>query len=84
MRGTYCKLSSNITYCLLFKAKMDLDNPECFIDGLLLHPALEKSTGHKSVPTDEILSHLIFDLFEAGDDYLKFTNSLYVTEKQMN
>ena len=63
---------------------MDLDNPECFIDGLLLHQALEKSTGHKSVLTDEILSHLIFDLFEAGNDYLKFTNPLYVIEKQMN
>ena len=51
---------------------MDFDNPECFIDGLLLHQAMEKSTGSKPVLTDEILSYLIFDLFEAGTDCSHF------------
>ena len=48
------------------QAVFDINNPECVLDGLLLHQAHENKTAKTQVLTDDILVCLLFDLFEAG------------------
>ena len=53
--------------CFVMQMEMDVENPVCVIDGLLLQQLNEiESTGKSEIFTDDVLGVLCMDLFEAG------------------
>ena len=59
---------------------VDLTNPQCMIDGFLLHQVNEKKTTNNPILNDDSLISLIVDIFEAGrEDFLVYNQYQYIS-----
>ncbi len=53
--------------CFVMQMEMDVENPACVIDGLILQQLNEiRSTGKSEIFTDDMLGALCFNVFEGG------------------
>ena len=68
-------------FVIILQAVLDVDNPECVIDGLLSHQAAEQRKGDTGVFADDITVSLLIDIVEAGNShcmYQKFSRKLNI------
>ena len=59
-------------FVIILQAVVDVDNPECVIDGLLSHQAAEQRKGDTGVFADDIMVSLLIDIVEAGDSHYMY------------